>query len=429
MDCKKKILKNGLRLLLVPRVDLQSVLVTLWVKTGSRFEEDKVAGLSHFLEHMAFKGSRKRPSAKAISESIDSIGAETNAATSKEWTNFYIKSRADVIEKSIDILSDIVLHPLLKEEEIEKEKGVIIEEIAMYEDTPMAKIYDIFENITFAGSSLARDIAGTKETVCSLKREDFLAYREKYYYSENMLLSIVGNFKEEKALKLVEEYFGELEPTGKKPLSVWDDFKQRKPNVFLKKKKTDQAHLIVGFRGARFGHKDKYAEAVLSSILGGGMSSRMFIEVREKRGLAYAVKVGVDHGEDTGSFLTYAGVQVKKIKDAIDVILDQYFGLRDKKYKIDKKEFTKAKEYLKGHFALSMESSHAVSDFFSLDELYLGKTRKVESVFEEVDRVDLEDVYRVAENFFREDRLNIAIIGPYNKKDKLVLDRVRPCQA
>ncbi len=419
MDCKKKILKNGLRLLLIPRDDLQSVLVTLWVKTGSRFEEDKIAGLSHFLEHMVFKGSKKRPSAKAISESIDSIGAETNAATSKEWTNFYIKSRADVIEKSIDILSDIVLHPLLKEEEIEKEKGVILEEIAMYEDTPMIKIYDIFENITFAGSSLARDIAGTKETVSSLKREDFLAYRERYYYSENMLLVVVGNFKEGKVLKLVEEYFGELEPTGKKPLSVCDDFKQEKPNVFLKKKKTDQAHLIVGFRGAHFGHKDKYAEAVLSSILGGGMSSRMFIEVREKRGLAYAVKVGVDHGEDTGSFLTYAGVQVKRIKDAIDVILDQYFGLRDKKYKIDKKEFTKAKEYLKGHFALSLESSHTVSDFFSLDELYLGKTRKIESVFKEIDSVELEDVYQVADNFFQNNRLNIAVIGPHEGRDEL----------
>jgi len=415
MDCKKIILKNNLRVLLVPRDDLQSVLVALWVKTGSRFEDDKRAGLSHFLEHMVFKGSKKRPSAKAISESADSIGAETNAATSKEWTNFYIKSRADVIEKSIDILSDIVLHPLLKEEEIEKEKGVILEEIAMYEDTPMIKIYDIFENITFAGSSLARDIAGTKETVSSLKRDDFLRYRSKYYYPENMLLSIVGNFKEGKVLKLVEDYFGELEKTGRKPLSARDNFGQKKPNVFLKKKKTDQAHLIVGFRGAEFGHKDKYAEAVLSSILGGGMSSRMFIEVREKRSLAYAVKVGADHGQDTGSFLTYAGVQTAKSKEAKEVILDQYFGLRDRRYKIDKKEFAKAKEYLKGHFALSLENTHAVCDFFSFDELYLGKTRKIESVFEGIDRVKVDDVYRVAENFFREDRLNIAVIGPYKK--------------
>ncbi len=415
MDCKKIILKNNLRVLLVPRDDLKSVLVNLWVKTGSRFEEDEKAGLSHFLEHMVFKGSKKRPSAKAISESIDSIGAETNAGTSKEWTNFYIKSRADVIEKSIDILSDIVLHPLLKEEEIEKEKGVILEEIAMYEDTPMTKIYDIFENITFAGSSLARDIAGTKETVKGLKREDFLNYREKYYYPENMLLSVVGNFKEDTLLRLVEEYFGELKKTDQKPLSAWDSFDQKRPNVFLKKKKTDQAHLIVGFRGAEFGHKDRYAEAVLSSVLGGGMSSRMFIEVREKRGLAYAVRVGVDHGEDSGSFLTYAGVQTAKIKEAIDVILDQYFGLRDRRYRIDKKEFFKAKEYLKGHFALSLENTHAVCDFFSLEELYLGKTRKIESVFEEIDRVKVEDVYRVAENFFRENRLNIAVIGPYEK--------------
>lgn len=415
------VLKNNLRVLLVPRNDLQSVLLNLWVKTGSRFEEDKKAGLSHFLEHMVFKGSKKRPSAKAISESIDSIGAEANAATSKEWTNFYIKSRSDVIEKSIDILSDIVLYPLLKKEEIEKEKGVILEEIAMYEDTPMIKIYDIFENITFAGSPLARDIAGTKETVSSLKREDFLAYRKNYYYPENMLLTVVGNFKEEKILRLIKRYFGELEGTGKEPLSAWDNFGQKKPNVFLKSKKTDQAHLIVGFRGAEFGHKDRYAETVLSSILGGGMSSRMFIEVREKRGLAYAVKVGVDHGQDTGSFLTYAGVQTTKIKEAINVILDQYFGLRDKKYKINESEFKKAKEYLKGHFALSLENTHTVCDFFSLDELYLGKIRKIESVFEEIDSVSQDDVYRVADNFFQENRLNVAVIGPYENKEELGL--------
>ena len=419
MDCIKKILKNNLRVLLVPNKSLESVVVTLWVKVGSRFEDDKKAGLSHFLEHMAFKGSRKRPSAKAISESIDSIGAETNAATSKEWTNFYIRSRADVIEKSIDILSDIVLHPLLKDEEIEKEKGVILEEIAMYEDTPTIKIYDVFENIVFAGSPLARDIAGTKETVQALSRDDFLNYREKYYYPENMVLSVVGSFEESKVLSLVNKYFGELEKTGKEALSAQSFFNQKKPNFKLKEKKTDQAHIVVGFRGERFGHKDKYAEAVLSSILGGGMSSRMFTEVREKRGLAYAVKTVVDHGQDTGSFLTYAGVPVPKIKEASSVILDQYFGLRDRKYKIAPLELKKAKEYLKGHFALSLEDTQAVSDFFSLDELYLGKTRKIDSVFDEIDKVSANDVYRVAKMFFQENRLNIAVIGPYKDRQEL----------
>lgn len=422
MDAKKLILKNNLRVLLVPNRSLKSVMVTLWVKVGSRFEDDKKAGLSHFLEHMVFKGSKKRPSAKAISESIDSVGAEANAATSKEWTNFYIKSRADVIEKSIDILSDIVLHPLLESKEIEKEKGVILEEIAMYEDTPTIKIYDVFENIVFAGSSLARDIAGTKETVRSLRRKDFLDYREKYYYPENMILSVVGNFGAPKVIRLIEEYFGELGRTGKEALDANSSFDQKEPNFKLKKKKTDQAHIIIGFRGERFGHKDRYAEAVLSSILGGGMSSRMFTEVREKRGLAYAVKTGVDHGQDTGSFFTYAGTPVNKIKEASDVILDQYFGLRDKKYKISQSEFKKAKEYLKGHFALSLEDTHAVSDFFALEELYLGKIRKIDSVFEEVDKVSLEDVYRVANEFFQKDRLNVAVIGPYESEQDLKLD-------
>jgi predicted Zn-dependent peptidase len=416
MKYEKKILKNGLRVILIPMPSLESAVLTIWVKTGSRFEEDKIAGVSHFLEHMVFKGSKRRPSAKAVSEEIDSIGAETNAGTSKEWTNFYIRSRSDVLERSFDILSDIVLKPLLKSEEIEKEKGVILEEIAMYEDTPMIKIYDLFDNAVFKGSSLARDIAGSKETVKSLKRDDFVAYRNNYYYPENMVLTLAGGFNSKKALEWADKYFGFIEKTGKKPLSSSERLSQSAPEIIVKKKKTDQAHLIVGFKGEAYGWQGRYAEAVLATILGGGMSSRMFIEVREKRGLAYSVKTSVDHALDNGSFFTYAGVPPHKVKDALKIILNEYYSLRYKKSKITKTELLKAKEYLKGHLALSLESTRSASEFFALEEIYLEKPRLPEEVFEMVDKVSADDIYEVASRLFKESRLNIAAIGPLTRK-------------
>jgi len=417
MNYLKKTLKNNLRIVLVPMPSLESAIVTLWVKIGSRFEKEKEAGLSHFLEHMVFKGSRKRPSAEAISKEVDSIGAEINAGTSKEWTNFHIRSRASVIEKSFDILSDIVLEPLLLEKEIKKEKGVILEEIAMYEDTPLIKIYDIFDAAVYAGSTLARDVAGTKETVSGLKREDFIRYRKRYYYPENMLLTVVGNFKEKTILALAEKYFLSLKKTGQKPVLVKEILKQEKPNLILKEKKTDQAHLIVGFKGKPFGWPGRFAEAVLATVLGGGMSSRMFLEVREKRGLAYSVKTATDYAFDNGSLFTYAGVHIGKIKEATQVILDQYFGLKERRFKITASELKKTKEYLKGHLALSFEDTQDVSSFFALEELYLGAPKTPAEVFKAIDGVKLEDVYQVADEIFNPRRLNFAVIGPYNFKE------------
>lgn len=421
MKYEKVVLKNGMRFILVPMPSLESAVLTIWIKTGSRFEDEKISGVSHFLEHMVFKGSKRRPSAKIVSSEIDAIGAETNAGTSKEWTNFYIRSRTDVLERSFDILSDIVLKPLLKTSEIEKEKGVILEEIAMYEDTPVIKIYDLFDNVVFKGSGLARDIAGTKETVKGLKRDDFIKYRDNYYYPENMVLSLVGGFERKKALLWAEKYFGLIPRTDKPPLLSFEEIKQSKPEVVIKNKKTDQAHLIIGFKGEAYGSESRYVEAVLATILGGGMSSRMFIEVREKRGLAYSVKTSSDHASDMGSFFTYAGVPPEKIKEAASVILDEYYGLKDKVKKINKKELEKAKEYLKGHLALSLESTKAASDFFALEELYLEHPRLPEDVFRAIDKVKASEVYELASKIFCQDRLNIAVIGPYNERQlKLV---------
>lgn len=413
-------LKSGLRVLISEVSSLPSVAVTVWVKTGSRFEDKQINGISHFLEHMVFKGSEKRPSARQISEAVDGIGGEFNAATSKDWTNFYIKTRIGNIETAMDVLSDMVINPLLLSEEIEREKGTIIQEIAMYEDMPMAKIGDVFEGLAFKGNSLGWDVAGSPTTVKNIKREDFLAYRKKFYYPKNMLVSVSGGIKEKEALKLVEKYFGFLSRSLDEKAKHFDKFidKQKSPKFKLKNKASDQCNLIIGFMSEGRGYKGRFAQSILSTILGGGMSSRLFIEVRERRGLAYAVKPSSDRFDEVGYVGTYAGVDVKKADEAIKVILDEYYKLTDHRSLITVDEIKKAKEYLKGHIALSLEDTQAVGDFFAEQSLFQEEVLTPEQIYKKIDAVTIDEVYFEAVKLFKKEKLNLAIIGPYNDEEK-----------
>jgi predicted Zn-dependent peptidase len=423
MNSKLHILRNNLKLIVVPIPKLESVALTVWVKTGSRYEREKEGGISHFLEHMVFKGTKKRPSAKIISETIDSLGAEYNAGTSKEWTNFYIKARSGVIDKAYDLISDVVFNPLLKGADIERERGVILEEMAMKEDSPLFNVGDIFENVIYKNTSLGKDIIGTPGTVKKIQKKDFENYRNKHYFPENILVTVSGGVSEEKAVKLARKYFEKGSGSHKATNYSNLEFNQEKPEVAIKTKSTDQAHLIVGFRGDGYGTKDRYFEAVLSTILGGGMSSRIFEEVREKRGLAYAVKTSSDHYRDNGYVATYAGVRLDKTEEAIKVILDQYYGLASSKYKITNKELFKAKEYVKGHVALNLEDTININTFIGLEEIYLNTLRKPSEVYKNIDKVNISDVLNVAKRFFRPSNLNLAIIGPFKNKrrfDKLI---------
>lgn len=398
---------------------LESATITIWVKTGSRFESKKINGISHFLEHMVFKGSVKRPTAKAISETVDSFGGEFNAATSKDWTNFYIKARTGNLDLAMDVLSDMVLNPILKEDEIEREKGTIIQEIAMYEDTPMIKIQDIFEELIFSGNTLGWDVAGTPKNVKAIKKDDFLRYRKTHYYPENMLITIAGGVTQNTALKLVEKYFGKFQVLDSKSQTVSKfEITQKSPKFKLKTKKSDQANFILGFLGEGRGYKNRFVQSVLSGILGNGMSSRLFIEVRERRGLAYAVKPSADKFDEVGYLGAYAGVDPKNTEEAVKVILDQFYGLADGRYPIDKKELIKAKEYIKGHIALSLEDTNAVSDFFGEQELFLKKILTPEEIYSKIDAVRVDDIYFEAKKLFIPSHLNLSIIGPYNDGDK-----------
>lgn len=421
MNYHKKVLSNGLRVLTVPMAGSESATLTVWANVGSRYETDKIAGLSHFLEHIVFKGTKKYPTAKDLSEALDSIGAEFNAGTSKEWTNFYVRSSVANLEKAFDVLSEMILNPLIKSEEVEREKGVILEEMAMYEDNPMADIGNVFEELIFDGNFLGKDTIGTKKSIKEMTQKDFVKYRLLHYFPKNMLITVSGGVTEKEVTKLTSKYFKFSHPERSRRItSKRFANKQTKPQFRLKKKKIEQAHVIIGFRAFEMGHRDRFAESILATILGRGMSSRLFIEVRERRGLAYSVHSDPESYTDAGYLGTYAGVDPKKCEEAIKVILEEHYALRDNTKPITKEELNKAKEYLKGHVALALENTSAVNQFFGERELLLGITKTPEEVFKELDKVTIEDCMRIAKKIIKKENLNMAIIGPYNSSEKFI---------
>jgi predicted Zn-dependent peptidase len=424
MEYKLSKLKNGVRVLTVPMPSFESATITVWIKTGSANEERGVNGISHFLEHMVFKGSPKYPSAKIVSETIDSLGAENNAGTSKEWTNFYIKTASINLEKAFDVLADVVLRPLLKDDEIDRERNVIYEEIAMYEDTPMMDIGEKFESLIYQGSSLGWKIAGDKTTLPNINHDTFESYRSQKYHAENVVISVAGGVSQSEVTELARKYFSDLEPDKTHVPYQTAILKNRnleiKDRIYLKSKTSDQAHLIIGFLTEGRGYKGRFAQSILTAILGKGMSSRLFTEVREKRGLAYGVRASIDRYQDVGTFDVYAGVTVSKIDEAIKVILNELYGITDRKKKIGRKEFKKAKSYLKGKLALSLEDSGSVGDFFAEQVLFDKEILVPKDLYEGLDKISIPDIYEEAEKLFKKDSVYLAIIGPYEKTDNFV---------
>ncbi len=413
MQAHKTTLPNGLRVLTVPMPALESVTVMVWVGVGSRYEQSEIAGISHFLEHMVFKGGAKYPTAKVISETLDAMGAEFNASTSKEFTNFYIKVRAGLLEKAFDVLSDMTLAPLLKDEDINLERGVIVSEMNMYEDTPMYKVSDVFDQVVFEGNTLGVDIIGTKETIASVDNKHFVSFREQYYRPDNMLIVVAGGTTEEEVSDITNKYFGKIpqSPYERKYSSFVPSQSSFRAKVI--KRPIEQAHFVVGFLGNKLGDERRFIEEVLCVILGGGMSSRLFTEVREKRGLAYTVRTSNDNFLDTGAIGTYAGVEPKKAIEALKVILDEHRTLAAGTSTIADEELVKAKEYVKGHLALSLESTNSVSSFFAHDELLLGKMETPDEVFAGIDKVSRDEVVALAKEKFQTSQLNLAVIGPF----------------
>lgn len=426
MEFSKTTLSNGLRVIMAPQPSMQSATVQIMVRVGSRDETNKTSGIAHFLEHLVFKGTKNYPTAQDISSSIDAVGGEINANTGKERTAYYIKAWERYLPLSFDILSGFVKNPLLDKTEMEKEKGVILEEIAMYDDLPMQKAPDIFENLLYSESSLGRDILGARETIKNMKHKEVKNFIRSSYIPSNMVLSIAGRFDTDQVLELSQKYFGELGGEGNlansSNLPNLASFNpSQKPELRILNRKSEQVHIVLGVRANYQGHPDRYKESVMNAILGGGMSSRMWSEVREKRALVYYVKTYFDRYMDCGYFATRAGVKSKRVEEAIKVILEQYqnITLKSGNLAITEKEVSKAKEHIKGSLALDLEDTHSVSEFLGNQELFERKIRTIEEIMSNIDLVTSDEISEMALGFFQNSKLNLAIVGPVKDENKL----------
>jgi len=410
-----KILSNGLRILEVPSSDAESVVVDFFVKTGSRSETLKENGISHFLEHFLFKGTKKYPTALAISTLIDSIGGEMNANTGKEHTQFYIKAASKHLPLIFEVLTDMVQNPLFDEAELDREKGVIVEEINMYKDTPMYEIENVLERTMWPKDALGRDIAGTKQTVTKFTRGMFLNYIGRHYQATNMILGISGKYHGARLNQLIQKHWQKY---PKHKAGGWAKARDRQtaPRLAVEFKQTEQAHLALGFKGFAYNDRRGAAQSVLSAILGGGMSSRLFMEVRERRGLAYYVRASGGSYQDTGMFNIGAGVQIGKINEALKVIADELKKIKNQS--VNPTELQKAKDYIKGKSILALEDNQVRLDWFLERAAFYSKILAPAEIFKKIDAVTTADVAKVANDLFKNKNLTLAIIGPYKNKNQ-----------
>lgn len=411
-----KQLKNGLTLLQVPIPGAKSVLVDIFVKVGSRHEDRRINGISHFLEHLFFKGSKKFPTAHALSHALDAIGAEYNANTGKEHTQYYIKAAKKHFRFIFETLADVLQNPIFAAAEIEREKGVIIEEINMYEDTPMRHVEDVLEEVMWPGHPLGRNIAGSKEIVRKITRQDILAYVKTFYQPQNLIIAVAGSFRSAELEKLVNRYWSRI-PKKKSPAWLKVRKTQKSSAIRIEDKKTEQYHLALGFRSYDYNHPDYIPHLVLGAILGGGMSSRLFIEVRERRGLAYYVRATPANYQDTGNFVIQAGLRLNALNDALKIVMQEITKLKTEL--VQTKELTKVKEYLKGTLTLSLEDSGALLSWYLEQTAFRKKILEPDEAFAFIDRVSAKDLQRVAKDIFREVNLNLGIVGPKTEEKKI----------
>lgn len=414
-DYRHQTLPNGLQLLTVPMEGVESVTVLIGIGSGSRDESAEKAGLSHFLEHMALKGTKNRPTPFEVASVIDSVGGEQNAGTSKEFTEYWTKVASPHLETAFDFLADNLKNSIFSPQQIEKERKVIIEEINMYEDMPNRRVMDVFERVLYGNTPLGRDISGDKKTVSQIKRDDLVNYLNRFYRIGNLVLVVAGKFSTPKVEKLARKYFSDL-AAGSLPKRKKLKFLQKNPRVRLAYKKTDQAHFCLGTYGVSYNHPDRFTVGVIASILGYSRTSRIYRRIREERGLAYYVYTIPEFYVDNGLLFTQAGVDLQKLSEAISLVKEEYFRLA--KQKVSPRELKRAKDYLKGRFLLSLEDSYEIASRYALQVVVEKKIRTPDQTLKLIEEVSANDVLRVAQKIFLPQKLNLAVIGPYRDRKK-----------
>ncbi len=419
-------LKNGINLIKIPLKGSKALTVMAMFPVGSRYEDKKLSGASHFVEHMMFKGTKKRPTHLEISRELDSLGAEYNAFTSKDYTGYYVKTGEVNTEKAFDWLADIIFNSKMDAEEIAKEKGVIVEELRMYEDNPLMAVDTLFEKAMFGDHPLGWDVGGTPETVNGLSRADLWNYYQNYYLPSNMVLIVAGNLNEKKLAKSLKLFAADRAKDRKHDLKanftkfVWPKTILPLENrVVVSEKKLDQAQVILGFPGLHYNDPDRFAASVLFNILGGGMSSRLFVEVREKRGLAYMVNAGAGSFRDVGVASIQAGLDPSRLADALKVIKDELIKIT--KEPVSAKELLDSKNNIAGRTELAMEDSSAQAQWFAKQFWFANKIESYDEVVKQIKRVTVADVKKLAKKLFDLNQMRVAVIGPMSREKVLDL--------
>ena len=411
---EKTVLDNGLRVLTADMPQAKSVACFVMLAAGSRYETKDTNGIAHFAEHMFFKGTENRPTARDIAGEIDSIGAEFNAFTGKEYTGYYVKCAAEHRDTALDVLVDMLRHSKFDAEEIEREKGVIVEEMNMYYDTPRDYVDGVYDSLLYGDQPLGWDIIGTKETVRGATRETFTDYLDRWYRAPRMVAGLAGAVGGD-AVERVASLLGDV-PNGATGAAEPVAWEQGEPRVKLHTKTSDQAHIRTGVHSYPLGHADRYPLMLLATVLGGGMSSRLFTEVRERRGLAYYIYGYNQTYTDAGTLFAQGGVDIQRIDEAVKTVIREFGRIAAEP--VDADELEKARNFAKGRLVLSLEDPKGTISFGLRDEVLEGRTREPEEVLAALDRVTVEDLHRVAQDIVREDRLNLAVVGPFDDPDR-----------
>jgi predicted Zn-dependent peptidase len=404
----REVLDNGLRLVTEAMPHVRSVSIGVWLTRGSRHETDDRNGIAHFVEHMLFKGTDNR-TAEDIAQAIDSIGGQLDAFTSKEYAGYYIKVLDEHLPLAVDLLADVVLHPRFADEDIEREKKVILEEIKMVEDTPDDLVHEIFTEHYWAGHPLGRPILGTPQTVESFNRQLLFDYFRDVYIAPNLIVAAAGNLEHESLRRLVERAFDSV---GLKGSAVNGSGPRTAPQVILRAKELEQTHIVLGTTGYHQSHDHRYASYILNTVLGGSMSSRLFQNIREKRGLAYAVFSGLSAYRDAGMLTVYAGCAAETVGEVVDLVVEEMRGMKGTP--LGDAELRRAKDHLKGSLMLSLESTSSRMSHLARQEIYFDRQFGLDETLEGVERVTQDDLQRVARDLFADGGLAATVLGAVN---------------
>ena len=413
-------LDNGLRLITSAMPHTRSVSIVFFIGTGACYEAEAEAGISHFVEHLCFKGTKKRQTTKEISEAIESIGGIINGGTDKEVTTYWCRVTSQHFLLALDVLVDLLLNSRFDAKDIDRERHVIIEEINMSLDSPSQRVSMLIDELLWPEQPLGRDVAGSKETVAAINRQQMLDFLPQHYLPNNTIVSIAGDIVQEQVQDVIKQSLGDWKP-GKISDRFLSNSKQEAPRIRSEFRDSEQAHICLGIPGLSLFHRDRYAVDLLSTVLGEGMSSRLFTEVREQQGLAYDIQSYADHFTESGSIIVHAGVAPKQVGSALKSILEQLSQLKEG---ISEMELNRAKEMAKGRLLLSLENSRIVAAWLGAQEMLMNRIRTTDEVTCLVDAITREDLTRVAQQLITKEKLNLAIVGPV-KEDKTLVELLR----